>query len=91
MALCNHKFNPSVIEDRIYDLMTEPENIFGSELYSMNLLTDVVNMLQEEFPNVEWEAFASPTREKDNYTMSFAWVENGHVHLIGWDYKEEIV
>ena len=88
MAVGNTKFHPSAVEDRIYDLMAKPENINNSYLYTDNLLLDVVSMIHDEYPSVEWECFASPWHNMEGATISFAWVEDGHLHLIGWDYKE---
>lgn len=88
MSLGNTKFHPSTIEDRIYDLMAKPENIYGSDLYTDNLLLDVVNMLHDEYPSIEWECFSTQWNNMEGGTMSFAWIEDGHLHLIGWDYKE---
>lgn len=85
MSMGNTGFHPSKIEDRIYDLMTKPENISGSDAYTINLLTDVANMMWEEFRDAEWDAFTRPNG-RGGYTTSFAWIENGHLHLIGWDH-----
>ena len=45
-------------------------------------------MITKEFPEVEYETFVIKN-VAGIYTQSFAWVEDGHIHLIGWDYKED--
>lgn len=88
MSIGNHGFHPSQVEDRIYDLMELSDNIAGMDSYTNNLLVDVCEMMRNEFSYMEWEAF-SVKNDKGGYTMSFAWVEHGHIHLIGWDIMEE--
>lgn len=87
MSIGNTGFHPSYVEDRIYDLMNKPENACGWETYTANLMTDVTDMLETEFPGVQWESFTSEWQNMEGATVSFAWVEDGHLHLIGWDYK----
>lgn len=87
MSIGNTKFHPSVVEDRIYDLMTKEVNIAGSDSYTGHLLTDVSAMMVKEFPQCEWECFINDWNDKTGATTSFAWIEDGHLHLIGWDIK----
>lgn len=89
MSLSNTEFHPSRIEDRIYDLMNEPEFMCGIEVYTDSLFDAVRHMIEQEFPEVEWEAHVHPSWIPGAYGLSFAWVENGHIHLIGWNYEEE--
>ena len=90
MSISNTTFHPSRVEDRIYDLMEQEEYIVGIDLYTENLFTAVHKMITEEFPSVEYETYATRSiRSADTYLQSFAWVEDGHIHLIGWDFVEE--
>lgn len=83
-------FYPSRVEDCIYDLMNEEEYIAGIDLYTEDLFAAVHKMITEEFPHVEYETYATRSiRSADTYFQSFAWVEDGHVHLIGWEFIEE--
>ena len=91
MSLSNTKFHPSRVENRIYDLMNEEEYIAGLGTQTESLFLAVYNMMNDEFPEVEWETFATPTMRPGIYLQSFAWVEDGHIHLIGWSYEEEEV
>ena len=89
MSISNTTFHSSRVEDRIYDLMNEEEYIAGLDLYTEDLFTAVHKMITEEFPNVEYETYATRSiRSADTYIQSFAWVEDGHIHLIGWDFVE---
>ena len=89
MSISNTTFHPSPVEDRIYDLMEQEEYIAGLDLYTEDLFAAVHKMITEEFPNVEYETYATRSiRSADTYLQSFAWVEDGHIHLIGWDFVE---
>ena len=79
MSIGNNIWHPSKIENRIYELMEKDENFAGMDVYTSNLTNDVIKMFDEEFPNNSWELFES------NKSISLAFVENGHLHLIGWD------
>lgn len=87
MSIGNVKFYPSCVEDRIYDLMTKENNIAGSDLYTAHLLEDVIHMMTTEFTQCEWESFTNNWHDMTGSSISFAWIENNHLHLIGWDSK----
>ena len=90
MSISNTTFHPSRVEDRIYDLMEQEEYTAGIDLYTESLLNAVHNMIIKEFPEVEYETFAVRSlRGAGIYIQSFAWVEDGHIHLIGWDFEED--
>lgn len=89
MAFGNSGFHPSYVEDRIYDLMNEPEFLCGFDIYTDSLFGVICDMIKQDFPGVEWEAHVHSTWIPGVYRMSFAWVEDGHVHLIGWNYEEK--
>lgn len=91
MSLSNTKFHPSRVEDRIYDLMNEEKYIVGLDIQTESLFLAVYNMMNDEFPEVEWESFTTSTMRPGIRVQSFAWVEDGHVHLIGWCFAEEAV
>ena len=88
MSISNTAWHPSRVEDRIYDLMNEEKYIAGIDFYTEGLFIAVHEMIKDEFPDVEWETFISATLRPGISLQSFAWVENGHVHLIGWDFVE---
>lgn len=90
MSLSNTTFHPSRVEDRIYDLMAEEQYIVDSDVQTESLFLAVYNMMNDEFPEVEWETFTTPTMRPGICLQSFAWVEDGHIHLIGWHFEEEI-
>ena len=88
MSISNTTFHPSRVEDRIYDLMNEDEYITGIDCYTESLFLAVHEMIKDEFPDVEWETFIVPTLRPGISLQAFAWVEDGHIHLIGWDFEE---
>ena len=90
MSLSNTTFHPSRVEDRIYDLMNEEEYIADGDIQTESLFLAIYNMMKEEFPEVEWETFTTPTMRPGVCLQSFAWVEDGHIHLIGWNFIEEV-
>lgn len=89
MSISNTTFHPSRVEDRIYDLMMEEQYIAGTELYTDELFVAVHKMITEEFPEVEYETFTTLSYNDGLFIQAFAWVEDGHIHLIGWEFKEE--
>ena len=89
MSLSNTHFHPSRVEDRIYDLMMEEQYCAGLDIQTESLFLAVYNMMNDEFPEVEWETFTTPTMRPGICLQSFAWVEDGHIHLIGWNFEEE--
>ena len=88
MSISNTVFHPSCVEDRIYDLMLEERYIAGTELYTDELFVAVHKMITEEFPEIEYETFTTPSYNDGLFIQALAWVEDGHIHLIGWEFKE---
>ena len=89
MSISNTTFHPSRVEDRIYDLMLGEEGyMVGIDVYTDELFVAVHKMMTEEFPEVEYETFTTPSHNDGLYIQAFAWVEDGHIHLIGWEFKE---
>lgn len=88
MSISNTVFHPSRVEDRIYDLMLEEQYIIGIELYTDELFIAVHKMMTEEFPEIEYETFTTPGYNDGLFIQAFAWVEDGHIHLIRWEFKD---
>lgn len=88
MSISNTNFHPSRVEDRIYDLMLEEQYIIRPEVYTDALFIAVHKMITEEFPEVEYETFTTPSYNNGLFIQAFGWVEDGHIHLIGWEFKE---
>ena len=86
MSVGNCGFHPSIVEDKIYDLMAEEQYVVASDAYTDQLFAAVNEMFTEEFPHIEWQAFCSEWPNMTGGVATFAWVENGHPHLVGWDY-----
>jgi hypothetical protein len=88
MSISNTVLHPSRIEDRICDLMAEEQFIISTDVYTDTLFCEIYKMLYKEFPEIEWEAFSTKTPIEGVWAQSFAWVEDGHIHLLGWYYKD---
>lgn len=88
MSISNTAWHPSRVEDRIYDLMLEEQYIISTEVYTDALFVAVHKMITEEFPRVEYETFTTPSHKNGLFIQAFAWVEDGHIHLIGWEFKD---
>lgn len=90
MALGNTKFYPSKVEDRIYDLMNEDKYLEeDTYIYKCEILTAIVNLLFEEFKEVEFEMQSARTLQPDVFICHLYWIENGHLHSTNWMYREE--
>ena len=88
MSISNTVFHPSRVEDRIYDLMAEKQYTISTDVYTDTLSFEIYKILEKEFPEVEWEVFSTKTPIEVVWAQSFAWVEDGHIHLLGWYYKD---
>lgn len=83
----NYVFHPSKIEDEIYKLM---DNFaVGSDTYSENLVGEIAIFLQEHYPVVEWQCGCSEWPNCEGGVCYISWIENGHLHMLGFDYKRE--
>ena len=71
--------------------MSEEQYIANLDVQTESLFLAIYNMMNDEFPEVEWETFTTTTMRPGIYLQSFAWVEDGHIHLIGWHFEEEAV
>lgn len=81
----NSPYHPSKVEKRIEELMGNPQTHANKETYNSILFADVVDMMQEEFPDIEWIA-QSVLNHKGTNTQCFSYVEDGHIHMIIWDW-----
>ena len=90
MSLGNTKFYPSKVEDRIYDLMNKKEYLEeDAYICKYKILTAIVNLLSEEFEEVEFEMHSSRTLQPDVFICHLYWIEDGHLHSVSWMYREE--
>ena len=87
--LGNTKFNPSLIEDEIYGMMDD--YIVGSDTYEEGLVSAVTDFLTNytPVPVVEWNLGCSEWPNHSGGICYVSWIENGHLHMIGFNYKKE--
>ena len=83
--LGNTKFNPSVIEDHIYSMMDD--YMLGWEIYEEGLVDAVTDFLGNYVPTVEWNLACSEWPDCSGGVCYVSWIEAGHLHMIGFDYK----
>ena len=85
--LGNTKFNPSFVEDEIYEMMDD--YVEGSDLYNEGLVSAVTDFLTNYNPGVEWNLGCSEWPNCSGGSCFVSWIENGHLHMIAFDYKKE--
>ena len=85
--LGNTKFNPSFIEDEIYGMMDD--YMVGMDAYNEGLVSAVIDFFTNYNPGVEWNLACSEWPDCSGGVCYVSWIENGHLHMIGFDYKKE--
>lgn len=85
--LGNTKFRPSFIEDEIYEMMDD--YIVGMETYEEGLVDAVSDFLGNYCPGTEWQLSCSEWPNCSGGVCYVSWIEDGHLHMIGFDYKKE--
>lgn len=82
--LGNMKFVPSHIEDEIYGIMEDYE--CGLDLYGEGLVPVVADFLTNCGTKIEWQLCCSEWPDMTGGACFISWVEEGHIHAIGFDY-----
>ena len=85
--LGNTKFNPSFVEDEIYEMMDD--YTIGSDTYDEGLVNAVMDFLANYNPGIEWNLGRSEWPDCSGGICYVSWIENGHLHMISFDYKKE--
>ena len=85
--LGNTKFNPSLIEDEIYEIMDDYE--YGTNLYEEGLVSAITDFLSNDTYGFEWNLGCSEWPDCSGGVCYVSWIEGGHLHMIGFDYKKE--
>lgn len=85
--LGNEKFYPSAIEDAIYGMMDD--YMLGMETYEEGLVSAVSDFLGNYCPGTEWQLGCSEWPDCSGGVCFVSWIEAGHLHMIGFDYKKE--
>lgn len=85
--LGNTKFNPSLIEDEIYEMMDDYE--YGTNLYEEGLVYAITDFLTNHTYGFEWNLGCSEWPDRTGGVCYISWIENSHLHMISFDYKKE--
>ena len=81
------KWYPSLIEDEIYEMMDK--YAIGSDTYSEGLVSEITDFLTKDTYGFEWKLACSPWPNMTGGVCSVCWIEDGHVHLVMFDYQKE--
>ena len=89
MAIGSAGFTPSKIEDNIYNLIDRVDFIMSSDTYTPRAMRAVESYLTSE--RVPWNAIWDEYPDKTGASVSFAWIENNHLHhiVLNAKYEEE--
>lgn len=80
-------FHPSYIEDEIYGMMDD--YAIGSDTYIEGLVDAITDYFTNHSPAVEWQLGCSEWPDMTGGVCAISWMENGHVHMVMFDYKKE--
>lgn len=78
------KVYPSHIEDEIYGIMDD--YIVGIDTYRVGLV-DAISHFFTNYKKVEWQLSCVEWPNSESGSCSVSWIEDGHLHMIGFDYK----
>ena len=78
-------FYPSKIEDEIYDLMID--FTAGSDSYTEELVGVAIEYLGDHA--TEWHAGCTEYPDGTGGICYLSWIENGHLHMIDFEYRKE--
>ena len=85
--LGNEKFYPSAIEDAIYGMMDD--YMLGMETYEEGLVDTINDFLGNYCFGFEWQLGCSEWPDCSGGVCFISWIEDGHLHMISFDYKKE--
>lgn len=73
-------FHPSHIEDRIYDLINEPDYIASSSEYDRTAGPAIMEYLENCC--VQFNMIEDPYPDMTGASLSICWIESGYLHHI---------
>lgn len=77
-------FNPSVVENTIYEIMEDYETE-GIDTYNFGVVDAITDYLTN-YAKVEYQACCSEWPNEKGGVCAFSFVDGGHPHLILLDY-----
>lgn len=84
----NGEFVPSFVEDAIYSMMDD--YMLGMETYEEGLVDTITDFLGHNCPGIQWQLGCSEWPDCSGGVCYVSWVEGGHLHMIGFDYKKGV-
>lgn len=78
-------FTPSAIEDEVYNIYEQIDYLVSSKEYTKDALRAVEEYfenLEHEDPLFQWNEIVDPYPDNSDASVSFAWIENRHLHHI---------
>ena len=85
--LGNTKFNPSLIEEKIYEMMEG--YMIGMDTYSEGLVSAVIDFFAIDNSDIELNLGCSEWLDCSGGVCYVSWIEGGHLYTISFDYKKE--
>lgn len=80
-------WRPSKIEDEIYGILEDYE--VGTNLYEYDATNAAADFLCNYYPTIQWQLGCSEWPDYSGGSCFISWIENDHLHTIGFDYKKE--
>ena len=85
MAIGSAKFHPSMIEQKIYDILdSNPEFIVSSSEYTYAAIEAVMDFLHT--CKEDWSMIDDPYPNCEGGSVSICWIEDSHLHHIVLNY-----
>ena len=78
------KSYPSHIEDEIYEIMDN--YIVDSDTYEAGLVEAISDFFMN-YKKGEWQLGCAEWPNFEGGSCSVSWIEDGHLHMIGFDYR----
>ena len=79
------KSYPSHIEDEIYGIMDN--YIVDSDTYEAGLVEAISDFFMN-YKKGEWQLGCAEWPNFEGGSCSVSWIEDGHLHMIGFDYRK---
>lgn len=80
------QFYPSHIEDEIYGIMDD--YIVDSCTYEAGLVEAISDFFMN-YKKGEWQLGCAEWPNSEGGSCSVSWIEDGHLHMIGFDYTRK--
>ena len=90
MSIGSIQFHPSVIEDKIYDILdSNPDFIISSREYTHEAIEEVINFMSElyENSNLQYSIIDDAHPDEEGGSVSICWIENGYLHHLVISYR----